>query len=162
MDSRTKAKYMFKYNAKIYFNNNNYQKVGLSNAKLSNTDNDDFYNDISKYILKVGSSGSFRSFNIKTSDNFYNEMECNKITDQLLSVSLSGSNYFFLTKKLPIHESEKSQNIKKDKYLTIHLMIKMMNSKTIIIKIIILRILKIIKILKILKTIMMIIRSTSY
>src|ERR1700722_12977509 len=95
VDPKTKAKYMSKYNAKIYFNNNNYQEAGPSNAEPSNTDDDDFYNDMSKYTLEAGPSGPS---NVKTSDNFHNEIECDKITDQLLFVSLSGSNYFFLTK----------------------------------------------------------------
>src|SRR3984957_857343 len=86
VDLRTKAKYMFKYNAKIYFNNNNYQEAGPSNTEPSNTDDDDFYNDMSKYTLEAGPSGPSGPSNVKTSNDFHNEIECNKITNQLLSV----------------------------------------------------------------------------
>ena len=63
---------MSKYNAKIYFNNNNYQEAGPSNAEPSNTDDDNFYNNISKYTLKAGSSRPSGPSNVKISDDFYN------------------------------------------------------------------------------------------
>jgi hypothetical protein len=108
VDPRTKRKHSLKYTSLVENNFdgiNDYQETGSSNTKSSESN--------ANKQSEAGPSNAEPSNDVVIDEIEYDLLP--EITDLSPEIIEVDNNYFFLTKKLPIHESAKSQKVKKGK-----------------------------------------------